>query len=87
MTSTTGRPTRNSELDERHTTQHRKFVAVALVRRFDGEWPMRFASDVNDYLSNPPFKKMTDEYWKELALKFRSPHLWDGDKLRHHVWD
>lgn len=58
---------------------------VALVRRFDGEWPARFAADVNEYLSVPGFPKMTNERWQELADKFRSPHLWDGDKLRHVV--
>ena len=56
---------------------------VALVRRFDGEWPARFAEEVNEYLSAPVFPKMTDERWHELAEKFRSPHLWDGDQLRH----
>jgi len=55
---------------------------VALVHRFDGEWPSRFASEVNDYLSVPGFEPMTDKRWMELAKQFRSPHLWDGDKLR-----
>lgn len=58
---------------------------VALVRRFDGEWPARFAAEVNDYLSVPGFETMTNARWQELADKFRSPHLWDGDKLRFQV--
>ena len=58
---------------------------VALVRKFDGEWPARFAEEVNDYLSISGFAPMTDERWDELAHQFRSPHLWDGDKLRHVV--
>lgn len=58
---------------------------VALVRKFDGEWPARFASEINEYLSVPGFDPMTDERWHELARKFRSPHLWDGDRLRHVV--
>lgn len=58
---------------------------VALVRRFDGEWPARFSAEVNDYLSVPGFEPMTNTRWQELADKFRSPHLWDGDKLRFQV--
>lgn len=58
---------------------------VYLVRRFDGEWPDRFAAEINDYLSVPGFPKMTNARWQELADQFRSPHLWDGDKLRHVV--
>jgi N-acetyl sugar amidotransferase len=59
---------------------------VALVKRFDGEWPARFAAEVNDYLSVPGFPRMTDERLHELAAKFRPDHLWD-DTLRHRVWD
>lgn len=55
---------------------------VALVRKFDGEWPGRFAAEINAYLSVPGFAPMTRERWLELAHKFRSPHLWDGDQLR-----
>lgn len=56
---------------------------VALVKRFDGEWPERYERDVNEYLSIGDFPAMTRERWHMLAEKFRSPHLWDGDKLRH----
>ena len=74
---------------------------VALVKRFDGEWPERFAREIFEYLSIPAsefpeaasrFRQpiMTKEYFLELADQFRSPHLWrrDGDewKLRHTVW-
>jgi N-acetyl sugar amidotransferase len=58
---------------------------VALVRKYDGEWPARFAKEVNEYLSVPGFPPMTDARWWALARKFRSPHLWDGDRLRHVV--
>jgi N-acetyl sugar amidotransferase len=58
---------------------------VALVRRFDGEWPHRFSHETNEYLSVPGFEPMTDDRWHELARKFRSPHLWDGDRLRYVV--
>ena len=74
---------------------------VALVKRFDGEWPERFADEIFRYLSITPkefqvaakaFEQpvMTREYFMELADSFRSPHLWrkDGDEwvLRHAVW-
>lgn len=59
---------------------------VALVKRFDGEYPERFEREVSEYLSVDGFPPMTRERWFMLAEKFRSPHLWDGDKLRHTVW-
>lgn len=58
---------------------------LSLVHRFDGEWPGRFAAEINSYLSVPGFEPMTDKRWHELAEKFRSPHLWNGNKLRHVV--
>lgn len=63
---------------------------VALVHRFDGEFPERFEKEVFEYLSVPGFPPMTREYFWELADKFRSPHLWecgsDGTwELKHKV--
>jgi N-acetyl sugar amidotransferase len=74
---------------------------VSLVKRFDGEWPERFADEIMRYLSVPEkefpvaskmFEDpiMTREYFHTLTDQFRSPHLWkheDGKwKLRHTVW-
>jgi N-acetyl sugar amidotransferase len=74
---------------------------VALVKRFDGEWPERFADEIFRYLSIKPTEfpvasrcfsqpVMTREYFLALADQFRSPHLWkrDGNEwvLRHTVW-
>jgi hypothetical protein len=74
---------------------------VSLVRRFDGEWPERFAEQLFDYLSIPArefpiattaFSEpiMTRDRFLTLADKFRSPHLWISEKgewkLRHVVW-
>jgi N-acetyl sugar amidotransferase len=74
---------------------------VALVRRFDGEFPERFAEEIFRYLSitskeypkaHESFAKpvMTRESFLALADQFRSPHLWrrEGEawKLRHAVW-
>lgn len=65
---------------------------VALVKRFDGEFPERFADEIFEYLSVPArefpeasrqFEQpiMDREYFMTLADQFRSPHLWrkDGD--------
>jgi N-acetyl sugar amidotransferase len=74
---------------------------VALVKRFDGEFPERFADEIFTYLSVPAreFPKahyaletpiMTRESFLALADRFRSPHLWKREagqwKLRHAVW-
>jgi N-acetyl sugar amidotransferase len=74
---------------------------VALVKRFDGEFPDRFAEQCFDYLSldehefpvaAKQFEQpvMDRDYFDRLAERFRSPHLWskeNGDwRLRHTVW-
>ena len=76
--------------------------AVALVRKFDGEFPERFAEEIFAYLSIDPkhFPKasaalaeplMTRARFLALADEFRSPHLWKKDEtgwqLRHAVWE
>lgn len=57
---------------------------VALVKRFDSEFPHKYYSEVLDYMG------ITDERFWECVNQARSPHLWkhaDGDwKLRHAVW-
>lgn len=58
---------------------------VALVRRFDGEFPTRFIDELFDYLSPPGTVRMDEERFHALAESFKSPHLWDGDTLRHVV--
>lgn len=74
---------------------------VALVRRFDGEYPTRFEADNFHYMSLPKeefpeasrhFEQpiMDREYFLHLADRFRSPHLWQRDadawSLRRTVW-
>lgn len=73
---------------------------VALVHRFDGEWPARFEGDLMRYLSVDPrlgekclsnfeYPVMTKEIFQDLADEFRSPHLWtrtsNGWTLKHTV--
>lgn len=75
---------------------------VALVRRYDGEYPERFADEIFQYLSIPEkeFPKaskmfeqpvMDREYYRRLLDQFRSPHLWRHTgtewRLRHTVFD
>lgn len=74
---------------------------VALVKRFDHEFPNRFADELFSYLSLPKnefpvasemFEEpmITREYFALLTDQFRSPHLWyrENEKwhLRHAVW-
>jgi N-acetyl sugar amidotransferase len=75
--------------------------AVALVKRFDGEYPTRFEAENFEYLSLPPgrFGRMAAPfeepivdraYFESLTDRFRSPHLWqksaDGWRLRRTAW-
>ena len=75
---------------------------VALVRRFDGEFPERFLDEILAYLSinNRDFPKAAQMFkhpeigrddFLALCDRFRSPHLWMGEngawKLRHTVWE
>lgn len=74
---------------------------VALVKRYDHEFPERFAEEIFRYLSIaesefPEASKMFEQpimdrdYFTRLTDTFRSPHLWkwqDGEwRLRHAVW-
>lgn len=74
---------------------------VALVKRFDGEWPARFDTELMEYLSMPAkefpvatkaFAEpiLTKDKFISMADRFRSPHLWKQEggewKLRHTVF-
>lgn len=84
---------RNGEIDREE--------GVALVKKFDGEFPERFAEEIFNYLSIPKkefpvasqmFEQpvMDREYFMNMANRFRSPHLWKKEngmwKLRHTVF-
>ena len=75
---------------------------IALVKRFDLEFPQRFEKDFLDYISINPkqFPKASTmfeqpiidhDYFMDLHDRFRSPHLWSRDhgkwKLRHTIWE
>jgi N-acetyl sugar amidotransferase len=72
----------SQEIRNKHLTRDE---GVALVKKFDGEFPDRYFDEVMDYLD------IDHDYFKnELTDRFRSPHLWVKDngewKLRHTVW-
>jgi len=56
---------------------------VALVRRFDGEFPKKY------FRENLGYMGITEEHFWKTVDQFRSPRLWrrEGDqwKLRHQV--
>jgi len=70
----------SQEIRNKHLTREE---GVALVHKFDGEFPDRYFNEVMDYIG------MECDYFHELCDKFRSPHLWEkvnGEwKLRHRV--
>lgn len=75
---------------------------IALVKKFDNEYPERFIEEMFQYLSLskeefPVARNMFEnpimdrDYFRLLTDKFRSPHLWakqSGNwRLRHPVWE
>jgi hypothetical protein len=73
---------------------------VALVKRFDGEFPERFIDELFKYLSITEKEfpkalaafshpKMDREYFMQLADQFRPEHLWGNVKghwnLKHPI--
>lgn len=70
----------SQEIRNKHLTREE---GLALVKKFDGEFPERYFNEIMDYLEIKP------EYFMELCDKYRSPHLWtkiNGNwKLRHTV--
>jgi len=71
----------SQEIRNMHLTRE---DGVALVKRFDGEFPDRYFAEIMDFLG------MEQDYFHDLCNKARSPHLWtktEGEwKLRHTVW-
>lgn len=71
----------SQEIRNKHITREE---GVALVNRFDGEFPDRYFDEIMAYIG------MTPTHFHDLCDKFRSPHLWGKDangvwKLRHNV--
>jgi N-acetyl sugar amidotransferase len=72
----------SQEIRNRHLSREE---GVALVKRFDGEFPERYFKEVMEYIEMQP------ERFMQLCDKFRSPHLWIQEngswRLRHPVWE
>lgn len=73
----------SQEIRNKHLTRE---DGVALVKKFDGEFPDRYFAEIMEYLDINP-----DYFRNELSDKFRSPHLWGRNdsgewQLRHNVW-
>lgn len=71
----------SQEIRNHHLTREE---GVALVKKFDGEFPDRYFNDVMDYL------EMKSDNFHRLCDEARSPHLWKKEnniwKLRHTVF-
>jgi len=71
----------SQEIRNNHITREE---GIALVNRFDGEFPDRYFTEIMDYL------EMDEENFHHLCDIFRSPHLWEkrGDtySLRSNVF-
>jgi len=73
----------SQEIRNNHITREE---AVALVKKFDGEFPDRYFQEIMAYLDINP------EYFRnELTDRFRSPHLWEKKangqwELKHKVY-
>jgi N-acetyl sugar amidotransferase len=70
----------SQEIRNKHLTREE---GVALVHRFDGEFPIKYLQEIMDYIGMKP------ERFSQLCDEFRSPHLWKKEnakwKLRHVV--
>lgn len=70
----------SQEIRNKHLTREE---GVALVKRFDGEFPEKYFKEVMDYIG------MTEEGFLGLCDRFRSPHLWKKEngkwQLSHRV--
>ena len=71
----------SQEIRNKHLTREE---GIALVNRFDGEFPDRYFNEIMEYIEMKP------EHFHALCDKARSTHLWGKDaagnwKLRHNV--
>ena len=71
----------SQEIRNKHITREE---GIALVKRFDGEFPEKYFNEIVGHIGMEP------EHFHELCDEFRSPHLWKKEngewELRHAVW-
>lgn len=57
---------------------------IALIKRFDGEFPETYITDCCEYMG------ISIQRYHDIIEKFRSPHLWkktlNGWELKHPIW-
>ncbi len=70
------------EIRNKHIT---KEEGLALMKRFEGEYPARYEKEFLEYIS------MSKQEFSDLCDEFRSPHLWKKEdeiwKLKANPWD
>ncbi|MBT3379582.1 MAG: N-acetyl sugar amidotransferase [Lentisphaerae bacterium] len=64
----------------------RRDEGVALIKRFDGEYPEQYLDDCCQYMG------ITREHFDEVIEGYRTPHLWRKDGsgnwvLKHPIWE
>ena len=72
----------SQEIRNRHLTREE---GIALVKRFDGEFPGRYFEEIMEHIDMKP------DHFHDLCDQFRSPHLWKQEngtwRLRHVPWE
>lgn len=53
---------------------------IALVRKFDSEFPQKYFVEACDYMG------LTEQDALAIIEKWRNPDVWDGDKLKAAIW-
>ena len=78
-----GRATEDAALEVRNKIITRE-EAIALVKKFDGEFPKKYFKDCLNYMG------ITEKEFFETIEKFRPPHIWKKENgsgvLKKAVW-
>lgn len=78
-----GRATYDSAQEVRNGDITRE-EGIALIKRFDGEFPLQYIQDCCEYMG------ITIDRYHEVIEHFRTPHLWDKKygnwELKHPIW-
>lgn len=53
---------------------------IALVRKFDGEFPQKHFAEVCEYMG------LSQQEALEIIERWRNPEVWDGEKLKAAIW-
>lgn len=77
-----GRANRDAQMEVRHKHITRE-EAVALVRRYDGQFPKKYFKEFLEYLD------ITEKHFWEIVDRFRMPHIWEQKngkwRLKHPI--